>query len=197
MLLGPHQCGLGDCIGATCTNCSKTRIDFSICPKNKPYELLATGMIGDLSIVFSRYAESGKTRIRLYHYGPEAKECRSVIGYDANSLYLYCAGQEMTYGKENYGEIQKPTDVKMLCDEILKKEIFGFVQVDTEVPEELKDKFSEFSLLFAVDEVLNDLVPDHMKKYKEDTVRKTVKGSKKLLGVPRAKNILLYIPVLK
>ena len=192
-----HLCGLGDCIGATCTNCSKTRKDCSICPKNKPYELLKTGMIGGPSIVFSRYAESGETSIRSHIYGSEARKCRSVIGYDANSLYLYCAGQEMPCGKERYEEIKKPTEVGALCEKILKKEIFGFVQVDIEVPEKLKDKFSEFSPLFVVDEVPEDLVPEHMKKYKKDTGRKTAKGSKKLLGVLRAKKILLYTPVLK
>ena len=41
------------------------------------------------------------------------------------------------------------------------------------------------------------MVPEHMKIYQADTGRKTIKGTKKLLGVRRASKILLYTPVLK
>ena len=40
-------------------------------------------------------------------------------------------------------------------------------------------------------------IPEEMKIYKEKTDRKTVKGTKKLLGVMKAKKILLYTPFIK
>ena len=64
------------------------------------------------------------------------------------------------------------------------------------MPDELKEKFREFSPLFVVDEVSEDKVPQHMKDYKENTGRKTLKGTKKLLGVCKAEKILLYSKML-
>ena len=52
-----------------------------------------------LQLFFSRYAEANVSKIRSNIY-PDAKVCKSVVGYDANSLYLYCSGQEMPCGKE-------------------------------------------------------------------------------------------------
>ena len=44
-------------------------------------------IVGGPSIVLTRHHERGKTRIRG---GSEI--CKKVIGYDANSLYLWCIG---------------------------------------------------------------------------------------------------------
>ena len=57
-------------------------------------------MIGGPRIVFCRYAEAEMSKIRSRKYG-NAKTCKSVAGFDANSLYLYCSGQEMPCGKRN------------------------------------------------------------------------------------------------
>ena len=76
-------------------------------------------------------------------------------------------------------------------------ELFGFLQVDIHVPDGLLEKFSEFSPLFIVDEVPEDKIPQHMKDYQKRTGRKTIRGTKKLLGVTRATGILLYMPILK
>ena len=40
-----------------------------------------------------------------------------------------------------------------LIQNVLNDEHFGFFEVDIEVPEQLRDKFSEFSPLFIIDEV--------------------------------------------
>ena len=53
------------------------------------------------------------------------------------------------------------------------------------------------SPLFVVQEILDHDIPEEMKIYKEITGRKTVKGTKKLLGVMKAKKILLYIPLIE
>ena len=84
-----------------------------------------------------------------------------------------------------------------LCKDILEDRLFGFLQVDIHVPDNLKEKFSEFSPLFVVDSVPENMIPKHMKDYQKNTGRKTLQSSRKLLGVTKAENILLYTPVLK
>ena len=51
------------------------------------------------------------------------------------------------------------------------------------------------SPLFVFREILDRNIPQEIKIYKEKTGRKAVKGTKKLLGVIKAKKILLYTPV--
>ena len=48
--------------------------------------------------------------------------------------------------------------------------------------------------LFVVQEIPNRDIPEEMKIYKEKTGRKTVKGTKKLLGVMRAKRFFCTLP---
>ena len=122
------------------------------------------------------------------------------IGFDANSLYLYCSGQKMPCGKGEYVEIENPKDsgaIKDLCDKVMKDELFGFLQVDTHVPDELLEKFNEFSPLFIVDSIPKEQIPQHMKDYQERTGRSMIRGTKKLLGVNGATDILLYTQMLK
>ena len=90
-----------------------------------------------------------------------------------------------------------------LIQNVLNDELFGFFEVDIEVPErsgeaeQLRDKFSEFSPLFILDEVPGEQIPQHMKDYQINTGRKKIKNNKKLLGVMKAEKILLYSPLLK
>ena len=149
--------------------------------------------------MFTRYAEKDISKIRPPKY-KDAKTCQSVIGFDANSLYLYCSGQEMPCGKEKYVEVEEPTNPKFIntvCEDVLSDDLFGFCQVDIQVPDNLKDKFEEFSPLFVVHSIPENLVPENMKEYQRLTGRKPLKGSKKLLGVCKAEKILLYTPMLK
>ena len=152
-------------------------------------------MIGGPSIVFCRYAEAGVSRIRSQSEA-DAKTCRAVLGLDANSLYLYCSGQEMPCGKEKVFQ-SNPEEKDELIQNVLNEKLFGFFQVDIEVPEQLWDKFSEFSPIFILSEVLEDQIPQHMHAYKINTGRKKIKNNKKLLGVMKAEKILLYSPLLK
>ena len=84
-----------------------------------------------------------------------------------------------------------------LIQNVLNDKLFGFFQVDIEVPEQLLDKFSEFSPLFVLSEVPEDQISQHMQDYKINTGRKKIKNNKKLLGVMKAEKILLYSPLLK
>ena len=115
-------------------------------------------------------------------YGEKNKITRGIIGYDANSLYLYCSGDVMPCGKDTLVVNKNPYDQKRIATfsrDVLKGKIFGFVQVDIEVPDEFCDKFSEMSPLFVVQEILDCSIPEELKIYKEKTGRKTVKGTKK------------------
>ena len=202
----PCKCECSDdCGKANCAKCKEVREDCEICTKNEAYEMLTTGMIGGPSIVFCRYAEAGVSRIRSHRYSDseagaklraDAKTCRAVLGLDANSLYLFCSGQEMPCGKEKVFS-SNPEEKDKLIQNVLNDKLFGFFQVDIEVPEQLLDKFSEFSPLFILSEVPEDQIPQHMHAYKINTGRKKIKNNKKLLGVMKAEKILLYSPLLK
>ena len=209
----PCKCKCSDDCGKKgCEDCKEVRKDCETCIKNEAYEILTTGMVGGPSIVFCRYAEAGVSQIRSHIY-EDAKTCRAVLGFDANSLYLFCSGQEMPCGKEKVFQAnpeakpeQRPKgrskalsseEKDELIQNVLNDKLFGFFQVDIEVPEQLLDKFSEFSPLFILSEVPEDQIPQHMQDYKINTGRKKIKNNKKLLGVMKAEKILLYSPLLK
>ena len=90
-------------------------------------------MVGSPSIVFCRYAEQGVTYIRSHVYGKESKKCKTILGYDANALYLYCSGQKMPCGKETLVINERPTSTKRIqkfVKDVLNDSVFGYVQVD-------------------------------------------------------------------
>ena len=194
----PCKCKCSDdCEEAGCEKCKEISDNCKICTKNEAYEMLKTGMIGGPSIVFCRYAEAGVSQIRSHIY-KDAKTCRAVLGFDANSLYLYCSGQEMPCGKEKVFRCNGGVEEKdEIIQNVLNDELFGFFQVDIEVPKQLRKRFSEFSPLFILDEVPEDQIPQHMKNYQINTGRKKIKNNKKLLGVMKAEKILIYSPLLK
>ena len=180
-----------------CEKCKEIRDNCEICTKNEAYEMLTTGMIGGPSIVFCRHAEAGVSKIRSHIYSEaDVKTCRSVLGLDANSLYLFCSGQEMPCGKEKVFKCN-PGEKDELIQNVLNDELFGFFEVDIEVPEQKRKRFSEFCPLFVISEVSEEQIPQHMKDYKINTGRKMIKNNKKLLGVMKAEKILLYSPLLK
>ena len=203
-----------DCKKVGCEKCKEIRDNCKICTKNEAYEMLTTGMIGGPSIVFCRHAEAGVSKIRSHIYSEaDAKTCRSVLGLDANSLYLFCSGQEMPCGKEKVFKCnpeakpeQRPkgrskalssAEQDEIIQNVLNDKLFGFFEVDIEVPEQKRKRFSEFCPLFGISEVPEDQIPQHMKDYKINTGRKMIKNNKKLLGVMKAEKILLYSPLLK
>ncbi|GFO27004.1 hypothetical protein PoB_005350900 [Plakobranchus ocellatus] len=55
------------------------------------HEELRKQIVGGPSIVFHRYHEKGITKLR----GESGKAVQSLVGYDANSLYLWAISQEM------------------------------------------------------------------------------------------------------
>ena len=195
------ECSSDDCRKTEgCEKCKEIRDNCKICTKNEAYEMLKTGMIGGPSIVFCRYAEAGVSKIRSHIYrgsdSEKAKTCRSVHGLDSNSLYLFCSGQEMPCGKEKVFKCN-PEEQDEIIQNVLNDKLFGFFEVDIEVPEQKRKRFSEFCPLFVISEVPEDQIPQPMKDYKINTGRKMIKNNKKLLGVMKTEKILLYSPLLK
>ena len=80
--------------------------------------------------------------------------------------------------------------------EVLKRKVCWFAYVDIDVPDKLHGKFSEMVPLFVVQEIPDCDICEKMKMYKEKIGRKAFKGTKKLLGVMKAKKILLYTPMI-
>ena len=67
--------------------------------KNKDlHDLVKDNICGGLSIIFHRYHEKGITTLRRNDYGEAARPCRSIVGYDANALYLWSLMQDMPMG---------------------------------------------------------------------------------------------------
>lgn len=91
---------------------------------------------------------------------------------------------------------QYPISKEDILKAVRKETCFGFVQCDIEVPENLKDKFSELQPLFKNAYVSRDNLSDLMREYAEQN---------KLLSQPRrtlvgsffGKNILLTTPLLR
>ena len=151
--------------------------------------------MGGLAQVFTRYHEKDITRIRPHVYGEKSKLTKGVIGYDANALYLYCSADGMPCGKGTLDLNKKPFGQKRIAKflkNVLKGKVFGFAQADIEVPDKFYDKLSEMVPLFVVQEIPDCDIPEEMKIYREKTGRKTVKGTKKLLGVMSKKDSFVY-----
>ena len=62
------------------------------------YHLIRDNNTGGPSIIFHRYHEAGKTKIRETERGQAAKLCQKIVGYDANALYLWAVMQNMPTG---------------------------------------------------------------------------------------------------
>ena len=140
------------------------------CEETAVYELLRTGMVGEPAQVFTRYHGKSIIRIRFHVYGEKGKLIKVVIGYDANGLYIHCLGNVMRCGGETLAVNRKPYDQKRIAKfskDLLKGKVFGFMQVDIEVTDELYGKFSEMPPLFVVQEIPDCAISVEIKIFKE------------------------------
>ena len=138
------------------------------CEKASIYELLRTGMVDGPAQIFTSYHEKDISRIRYHVYGEKRKLTKSVIGYDLNSLYLYCSGDIMPCGKETLVVNSKPfhqNRIAKFSKNVSEEKVFGFVQVQIEVPDEFYDKFSEMAPLSLVQEIPDRDIPEEKKIY--------------------------------
>ena len=165
-------------------------------PNKEAYEMLKAAVVGGPSLVFTRKHVAGETRIRSHQY-ENARLCRRILGYDANSLYPSTMMKEMPCGPGFVKSYDNPEAYARVFPQFLwTQEWFGFAEVDIEVPEELWPEFEEFPPLFINCGVPDSAVPQHMHDYLQQSGRKRFPEQKKLLGVMSAKKILLYAPLL-
>ena len=165
-------------------------------PNKEAYAMLKAAVVGGPSLVFTRKHVAGETRIRSHQY-EDARVCRRILGYDANSLYPSTMMKEMPCGPGFVKSYDNPEAYARVFPQFLwTEEWFGFAEVDIEVPEELWPEFEEFPPLFINRGVPDSEVPQHMHDYLQQSGRKRFPEQKKLLGVMSAKKILLYAPLL-
>ena len=165
-------------------------------PNKEAYAMLKAAVVGGPSLVFTRKHVAGETRIRSHQY-EDARVCRRILGYDANSLYPSTMMKEMPCGPGFVKSYDNPEAYARVFPQFLwTQEWFGFAEVDIEVPEELWPEFEEFPPLFINCGVPDRAVPQHMHDYLQQSGRKRFPEQKKLLGVMSAKKILLYAPLL-
>ena len=159
--------------------------------------MLKAAVVGGPSLVFTRKHVAGETRIRSHQY-EDARVCRRILGYDANSLYPSTMMKEMPCGPGVVTTRNNPEAAALVLPQLLfTKEWFGFAEVDIEVPRELWPKFEEFPPLFFNRGIPDNLVPQHMRDYLQQSGRKRFPEQKKLVGALSVKKILLYAPLLE
>ena len=67
--------------------------------KNKDlHHVIKDHIVGGASLIFHHYHEKGVTTLRQNEYGEAARPCRSIVGYDANALYLWSLMQDTPMG---------------------------------------------------------------------------------------------------
>ncbi len=76
-------------------------VDFYRCGEAHKdlYHKIKDQIVGGPSIIFHRYHEKGVTKIREVEFSEEAKVCESIVGFDANALYLWSLAQSMPTGR--------------------------------------------------------------------------------------------------
>jgi hypothetical protein len=79
---------------------------------------------------------------------------------------------------------------------VMDEKLFGALEVDLHVPDDLKSKFSEMPLVFKNIDVSRDDIGDHMKVYAEE---KGVMNQKRkcLIGSMYGEQIMVISPLLK
>ena len=165
-------------------------------PNKEAYAMLKAAVVGGPSLVFTRRHVAGETRIRSHQY-EDARLCRRILGYDANSLYPSTMMKEMPCGPGYVKAYDNPEAYARVFPQFLwMEEWFGFAEVDIEVPEELWPEFEEFPPLFVNRSIPDSTVPQHMHDYLQQSGRKRFPEQPKLLSVMSAKKILLYAPLL-
>ena len=119
------------------------------------------------------------------------------MGFNANSLYPSTMAKEMPCGQEFAEHYEDPVQAaKELIPRMYSKRWFGFAEVDIEVPQDLLEKLEEFPPIFINQSVGEEGIPQHMKDYLAKSSRVATPDQKKLLGVLKAKKVLLHAPLL-
>ena len=141
-------------------------------PNAEAYAMLKVAVVGGPSLVFTRKHVAGETLIRSHQY-EDAPVCKRILGYDANSLYPSTMMKEMPCGPGHITTYNNPEAYALVLPQLLgTKQWFGFAEVDIEVPRELWSEFEEFPPLFVNRGIPDNLVPQHMRDYLQQSGRK-------------------------
>ena len=91
---------------------SQTR-DPYLCPSNEmEYKIMSDAVIGGPSVIFSRFSKVGETYIKPHKY-KKPKLCKTILGLDANALYLYCIGSYMPSGLFKHRTLDKKNNTRL------------------------------------------------------------------------------------
>ena len=166
-------------------------------PSSEAYEMLKAAVVGGPSLVFAHKHVAGETRIRSHKYDL-ARIVKRILGFDANSRYPSTMAKDLPCRKEFVEHYEDPVQAeKDLIPRMYSKRWFGFAEVDIEVPRDLWEKFEEFPPIFINQSIGEEGFPQHMKDYLAKSKRGLIPDRKKILGVLKAKKVLLYAPLLK
>ena len=167
-------------------------------PGKEAYEMLKAAVVGGPSLVFTRKHVAGKTRIRSHKHKDFSYLVKRILGFDANSLYPSTMAKEMPCGKEFVEHYEDPVQAAhTIIGRMYSTRWFGFAEIDIEVPRYLWKMFEEFPPIFINQSVGEEGIPQHMRDYLAKSGRTVTPNQKKLLGVLKAKKVLLYTPLLK
>lgn len=174
-------------------------IIYSIDEEQKEvYSMMKENIAGGPAIIYCRYAKAFETYVRsINHKGQNneiAKLCRKIIGYDANALYLWALGNDMPCGR-----LTKEETYDGIVEDFQTGKVFGFLQCDIEVPEHLKEHFSEMAPIFKNVEInpTEEIIGSHMFNFNESRGKLASKAARKLIGSYFGTKILLYAPLLQ
>jgi hypothetical protein len=137
-------------------------------------------------------AETHPASIDLAWNVEDGKIVETIVGYDANALYLWALGQEMPCGELERTTTEKPL---RLIEDVKDGDFFGFVEVDIETPKHLWNKFAEFPPIFLNTEVEENSA--YMRDLRSLLDKAMPKSNRKLISTFSAKKIVLYTPLLQ
>ena len=87
-------------------------------PNAEAYAMLKAAVVGGPSLVFTRKHVAGETRICSHQY-EDARLCRRILGYDANSLYPSTMMKEMPCGPGHITAYNNPEAAALVLPQLV------------------------------------------------------------------------------
>ncbi|GMF13489.1 unnamed protein product [Phytophthora lilii] len=117
------------------------------------------------------------------------KQCKKVIGFDANALYLWALGNDMPCGR-----LVKEEAYDGIVQDILDDKVLGFLECDIRTPDHLKDYFSKMTPIFKNVLIVctnENVIGTHMYEYNVSREKQCAKPARKLIGSYFGEKILI------
>ena len=123
------------------------------------FKLREKGIVGGPSMVFHRYHEVNKTKIRHTEYkdgkfrlGKVGNKVKYINSNDANSLYPYCYMYDMPCGEAKEINVEEGELIETI-QKIIKGEYYGFVECSLKVNKKSYNKYCDFPPFFVTKEI--------------------------------------------